>query len=389
MIEISVVSNAATAQPACAEATDSENDQHAPAFSLEDTGVMEPLETSPPAAEATTHDPLQSLLEDLSGISSALAPLVAPDGPAVQPEAAGPAPEEPDDSAAPVAREAASGRAAQVMGGAVTAASEPAAAADVPAAVTEAEAPPAPLAQAQTQIRAAEVAPGRPARGDLPQERESKTDLTQAAGASSTVIADRKGALLRPLMAPAGTKAAPATGTEFLALLPDRPSAMPDVVPADFGGTTFLAPGGTDSGMSLHAAAPRHAVVPVPRQMAQALVSARDELVEIALAPEELGRIRMIVTGPEQAPHVTVWVERPEVLEQLRRNTAFLQECFGDAGMTAASFEFQGGGQFESQGDRATAQGGGQTDMAMADLPATVPLRWTPTLVPARLDIRI
>lgn len=85
------------------------------------------------------------------------------------------------------------------------------------------------------------------------------------------------------------------------------------------------------------------------RQIAEAIVNIRDDKIEIALAPEELGRVRMIVTGTEKAAHVTVWVERPEVMDLMRRNTAMLAEYFGEAGMEGASFEFrEGGGDSDS-----------------------------------------
>ncbi|WP_196053575.1 flagellar hook-length control protein FliK [Paracoccus lichenicola] len=131
-------------------------------------------------------------------------------------------------------------------------------------------------------------------------------------------------------------------------------------------------------------------IVPVARQIAEAVVTARDDLVEIALAPEELGKIRMVLSGPDHNPHVTVWVERPEVLDQLRRNAAFLQECLGDAGMPEASFEFQGDTPSDSRKDRPTAASTGFSPAFEAAEPArTIPVAWTPMAVPARLDIRI
>lgn len=128
-------------------------------------------------------------------------------------------------------------------------------------------------------------------------------------------------------------------------------------------------------------------VISVVRQMAEAVVSTREDRIEIALAPEELGRIRMIMTGPEHSPHVLVWAERPEVLDQLRRNAAFLQECFGDAGMADASFEFEGdGGAGSGRGQSlpdASSHGRDVTETV------SVPAAWTPLAIPARLDIRI
>ena len=134
-------------------------------------------------------------------------------------------------------------------------------------------------------------------------------------------------------------------------------------------------------------ALPRIPLASVARQVAEAVVTARDDQIEVALAPEELGKIRMVMSGPEHSPHVMIWAERPEVLDQLRRNSAFLQECLRDAGMTDASFEFQG--------DTSAGAGGRQPqpDTAPPGFVVTesvpVPVAWTPTAIPARLDIRI
>lgn len=138
------------------------------------------------------------------------------------------------------------------------------------------------------------------------------------------------------------------------------------------------------------ARAPR-APLPVPpaRQIAEAVVTARDDVVEIALAPEELGRIRMVMSGPEHMPHVMIWVERPDTLDQLRRNAAFLQECFGDAGMADASFEFAGDTPSGSRDDAPATKTPDRTGFDMVEDIRAIPVAWTPMVVSARLDIRI
>lgn len=131
------------------------------------------------------------------------------------------------------------------------------------------------------------------------------------------------------------------------------------------------------------------APVPVARQIAEAVVTAREDRIEIALAPEELGRIRIVMSGPDHSPHVVIWAERPEVLDQLRRNAAFLQECLGDAGMADASFEFQGDTPKGSRQDQPTPP---LPDRPAPDLAAPVhiiPLTWRAMAIPVRLDIRI
>lgn len=134
----------------------------------------------------------------------------------------------------------------------------------------------------------------------------------------------------------------------------------------------------------------RTTTFPVARQIAEAVVTAKEDLIEIALAPEELGRIRIVMSGPDQAaPHVTVWVERPEVLDQLRRNAAVLHECLADAGMSDASFEFQGDTPSDSRSGHQAAPLAGRRAYETMETVPSIPVAWTPMAIPARLDIRI
>ena len=207
------------------------------------------------------------------------------------------------------------------------------------------------------------------------------------------------------LAGPPAPRAAPLAGPTPAAMRPDAPA--PDIfgldmttlaeafladIPALDAGLTPVDPLTAQARMAEGAglADPRAGrAIPVARQIAEALITTRGEVVEIALAPEELGRLRMVVSGPDQAPHVTIWVERPEVLDQLRRNGAFLQECLGDAGMDQASFEFRGDTPSDSRDDRAEPAPDGRAGFLASLPPQVVPLAWTPVAVSARLDIRI
>lgn len=196
---------------------------------------------------------------------------------------------------------------------------------------------------------------------------------------------------------PESKAALPAAGPRIIAAAaPDPAPALPvqtepaapqiDLLPADPPPAPSPAPREA-AVASTTQPPPRIPVASVVRQITDAVVTAREDRVEVALAPEELGRIRMVMTGPDHNPHVLIWAERPEVLDQLRRNATFLQECFGDAGMADASFEFQGDGGTGSDGRQPlpeTARHG--FDMTE---PVSVPIAWTPLAIPARLDIRI
>lgn len=87
----------------------------------------------------------------------------------------------------------------------------------------------------------------------------------------------------------------------------------------------------------------------IARQIADIVITTRNEMVEITLIPEELGRIRMILTGQERAPHLTVWVERPEVLDQMRRQSNDLLQEFHKEGMADATLDFRDGRQLLSE----------------------------------------
>lgn len=80
------------------------------------------------------------------------------------------------------------------------------------------------------------------------------------------------------------------------------------------------------------------------RQITDAVVTRRDEIVEIRLSPEELGRVRMILSGQERNPNLTIWVDRPEVLEQMRRQGDQLLQQLREQGLSA-SLDFRDGRQ--------------------------------------------
>lgn len=89
----------------------------------------------------------------------------------------------------------------------------------------------------------------------------------------------------------------------------------------------------------------------VLRQITDAVVTMRDEMVEIRLSPEELGRVRMVLTGQDRAPHLTIWAERPDVLDQMRRDKDALLQQFNDEGLADATLNFRGGDRDHQKGE--------------------------------------
>ncbi len=104
-------------------------------------------------------------------------------------------------------------------------------------------------------------------------------------------------------------------------------------------------------GRDAEAHAPRHAEPAPPahrfetaRAIAQQLVPHVREMgggtVEVQLAPEELGKVRMSLSHADGTIAVTVSVERPETLDLLRRHADLLVKDFREQGFASISFSF-------------------------------------------------
>lgn len=127
--------------------------------------------------------------------------------------------------------------------------------------------------------------------------------------------------------------------------------------------------------------------------MADAIITTRDEMIEIALSPEELGRVRMVLTGSDRAPHLTIWADRAETLELMRRHGEQLLQHFRNDGMPDTMLDFRNGQQ-QSQHDDIPPLHDGIAEASMLvdpDLAAAAPLASIAVLTVGdrRLDIRI
>lgn len=96
------------------------------------------------------------------------------------------------------------------------------------------------------------------------------------------------------------------------------------------------------------------------RQVADAVLRMKGDRIEIALSPEELGSVRLVLSRGESGAAMTVWVERPEVLEMLRRNAETMLADLRNSGFGEASLSFRDGsdgrGAWDSRDDGRPAQ---------------------------------
>jgi len=101
-----------------------------------------------------------------------------------------------------------------------------------------------------------------------------------------------------------------------------------------------------------HAPAPQNHVVSghVPyelarqasEQIARSVAHASDRAVEVSLAPEELGKVRMTLQTQLSSILVAIHADRPETVDLLRRNIDMLARDFRDLGYSDVSFSFGG-----------------------------------------------
>lgn len=105
----------------------------------------------------------------------------------------------------------------------------------------------------------------------------------------------------------------------------------------------------------------------VPRQigaqLAAAFVAKGDRNVDVALNPEELGRVKMRVSTSDSGITMVIQTERPETADLMRRHINELADEFRKMGFDNISFEFSGEGAAAGGGmaDSETSAGSGQS----------------------------
>ena len=129
---------------------------------------------------------------------------------------------------------------------------------------------------------------------------------------------------------------------------------------------------------------PRH----VLRQLGEKLSEGAEGVVEIALSPEELGKVRLVI-APGEKPAVTVFADRPETFDLLRRNAETLDKELRNAGIFGADISFSGGNEGRDRSNFVRdLRGSGQRDLNNILAEQVVPARPRP-IADRRIDIRI
>lgn len=106
----------------------------------------------------------------------------------------------------------------------------------------------------------------------------------------------------------------------------------------------------------------------VASQLADAVVKSSNQITEVSLNPEELGRVRMVVSGGETQISVSILAERSETAELIRRHLDTLTQEFRQLGYKDINFSFgENGGRDSQKGHR--ADGAGSSDQQPSETP--------------------
>ena len=103
----------------------------------------------------------------------------------------------------------------------------------------------------------------------------------------------------------------------------------------------------------------------IARQLVEVLPQATHRPVEIALSPQELGRVRMSIKTDDGAVTVNILAERADTLDLMRRNIEQLGQSFRNMGYDQITFSFGQGMDSDGQGE-----GADQGEPQAADLNA-------------------
>lgn len=170
--------------------------------------------------------------------------------------------------------------------------------------------------------------------------------------------------------------------TEAQSMAPQFADEVAEFAPAAISAST-LPP--VDAKQILPAATPQNLPLSIARQISEATRNASDGTTEITLNPAELGRVRMSFSPTEAGMMVVLSVERPEVLELMKRHIEDLSQEFQSAGFGMTSFDFSGGGS-----DTPNERGGSGPHINTTDAAPEVDVSVRPSLLrTSQLDIRL
>ncbi|TNF20207.1 MAG: hypothetical protein EP318_12505 [Rhodobacteraceae bacterium] len=126
----------------------------------------------------------------------------------------------------------------------------------------------------------------------------------------------------------------------------------------------------------------------VAQQLSQVTRSLPGEVTELTLRPEELGQVRMRLSGSDGQIVLQILSERPETHDLMRRHIEIVERAFRDLGYQDIAFEFSFSGQ-RGREPQSPREPTAPEDRQVAELPPAPRAARGQMLVPGRLDIRL
>jgi|GEM_PF-4064847 len=125
------------------------------------------------------------------------------------------------------------------------------------------------------------------------------------------------------------------------------------------------------------------------QQIAAALEQSSGQSTQIALNPEELGRVRISLSSNESGLVVNIIAERPETADLMRRNIDSLLQDFSELGYDNPTFDFQND-DGNNDGDETADTGAKSSDGTSANVSlSTTPLPMPRTMAIGGLDLKL
>lgn len=214
--------------------------------------------------------------------------------------------------------------------------------------------------------------------------------LPKAGGAEDVTGMPGPG-LAGPLTMAAVVPVPPTAGVTFGSRLPASGRVDPDAISAVPDALFGPEPRGVQTTTS---ATPLPQAVPAPppaavEQVMRAMTGLGDRAIEIALSPEELGRVRMTLATVDGGLTLTIHAEREDTLALLRRNMDLLGNELRDLGFKNLSFQFSQDGQGRDKSGGSDTPTAASDDMPLENADPAASHQRTANTMPARLDIRL
>ncbi|MEM9639819.1 MAG: flagellar hook-length control protein FliK, partial [Pseudomonadota bacterium] len=139
-------------------------------------------------------------------------------------------------------------------------------------------------------------------------------------------------------------------------------AAADDAVVAPVAAAQSDAPAVQQSVLAQSAAGRADVARHVAQQLAASIQVLQDGNLEIALNPEELGRVKIAISMQDAGVMITIQTDRGETMDLMRRNISMLEQAFRDMGHGSVDFSFQ-----SDQQANADDQGSGSESNGLLD----------------------